>query len=117
MSGVDEREKIGGGGAIFFWPVSLTAVAAMVISEIIAQCNQSNAHVTSGHSIPFWNLNSMFLLSLLLFVVIRVVDNINEFEYANLMNNGAILTNTFGVIFLLLTNPKVSVRFKTFDTL
>ena len=112
MSGVDESEKIGN-FALYNMPATLTTVTAMVISELIAKCTKSTGHVTSGHSIPFWNLNTMFLLSLLLFAVISVVDN----EHVNMRKNGVILLNTFGLIFLLLTNPKVSVCLEPLDTL
>ena len=109
MSGQDGTGKTGS-FVTYFLPYILPAVSAMLISELMAKCTKSTANVSFSHNIPFWNLNTMFLLIILVFGVIALVDN----EYMNLRNNGIILTTTLALVFLLSTNPKVSVHQETF---
>ena len=82
----------------------------MLISELVAKCTKGSANVSFSHNIPFWNLNTICLLEILVFGFIALVDK----ENMNLRNNGIILTNTLILVFLLSTNPKVSVNLETF---
>ena len=97
--------------ALYFLPYVLTAASTMLVSELIAKCTKNSAQVTSSHNIPFWNLNTMFLLEILVLSFIALVNN----EYMNIKNNGIILTNTLALIFLVSTNQKVNFHLKTFS--
>ena len=111
MMGKDQAGKTGN-FIMYVLPCILIAVSAMLISEVIAVCTKSTAHVSSSYNIPFWNLNTMCMLGPLVFAFMVLIDN--EFEYVNLRLNGLLVTNTLGLTYLLATNPKVSFCLETF---